>query len=180
MSAEISRRNLAPMLGWLGVEEHEDKSLPAQRRAADVHAADILSKNNSITKAHVEELLNLWGFEENFSRKNVAPRGKSFVYSDSLGAVRTRTGEVHVTQATSMYPDFCRVLCTYFQQNCPQHILEHMAHGIPYTSICINKGYCSKKHRDGNNDGPPGIESFGLQEVSCCIGLMIPVVPCRI
>ena len=72
-----------------------------------------------------------------------------------------------------MYPDFCRVLCTYFQQNCPQHILEHMAHGIPYTSICINKGYCSKKHRDGNNDGPPGIESFGLQEVSCCIGLMI-------
>ena len=164
VSAEISRRNLAPMLGWLGVEEHEDKSLPAQRRAADVHAADILSKNNSITKAHVEELLNLWGFEENFSRKNVAPRGKSFVYSDSLGAVRTRTGEVHVTQATSMYPDFCRVLCTYFQQNCPQHILEHMPRGIPYTSICINKGYCSKKHRDGNNDGPSGIESFGPHE----------------
>lgn len=164
LSAEISRRNLAPMLEWLDVEEHEDKSLPAQRRAANVHAADILSKNNSITKAHVEELLNLWGFEENFSRKNVVPRGKSFVYSDSLGAVRTRTGEVHVTQATSMYPDFCRILCTYFLQNCPQHILEHMPRGIPYTSMCINKGYCSKKHRDGNNDGPSGIESFGPHE----------------
>lgn len=45
-------------------------------------------------------VLNECGFEEDTSRQNVISREKRFVYSDTMGAVRARSGAVLVTQAT--------------------------------------------------------------------------------
>ncbi|CAK9047150.1 unnamed protein product [Durusdinium trenchii] len=154
---ELDCRNAVKMLGLneeILLEEQEQKqTIPARRRSADRLAARFLQESEEVTDAQVLAVLSEWGFEENSSRQNVMPRGRTFIYSDILGAVRTRMGAVQLTQPTALYPNVSRLLCKNFQQS------SGMA--IPHTSMCINKGYPSKKHRDSHNEGPSAIKGFG-------------------
>ena len=157
-----SRKEFTPILGPSNEELSDEKgpSIPAQRRAADLLAARLLNDHVEILEEHVLSVLNEWGFEENCGRLNVMPESMSFVYSDILGAVRTRCGQVQLAQPTATYRSFLRLLCKYFEQQ-SQGIVEKCKCPMPFTSICLNKGYASRKHRDSGNEGPSGIMALG-------------------
>ena len=157
-----SRKVFAPILGPVKEELSDEKgaSIPAQRRAADLLAARLLTEHSDILEEHVVSVLSEWGFEENCGRLNVMPDGMSFVHSDIFGAVRTRCGNVQLAQPTATYRNFLRLLCKFFEQQ-SHGIAEKWKCLLPFTSICVNKGYPSRKHRDSGNEGPSGIIAVG-------------------
>ena len=121
------------------------------------------------------------------------PSGASSVESDTLGLVRSRTGQVVSTALTRKHPAVYEIFCRWLREHQPA-IFEHP---FPSTSISVNHGYAARKsvpeskqplsstrgglasrgevvivacfpaarkHRDAYNAGPSMTKAFGLFE----------------
>ena len=104
-----------------------------------------------------------WGFGQNRSRKNVAPPGLSFVFSECFGLVYDRTGRWMLSTVARMFPAVPRVLNAWLVSRLSQ--LAHPSFGCPqqhwkWSSITVNRGYATQRHVDLNNYGSSVIRSF--------------------
>jgi len=86
----------------------------------------------------------------------VTPEGSKFVFSDTLGLVSDRQGNIKPTKYTLAYPNVSKVVCEFLTENLPKDIPE-----FSFTGINVNKNYAGKRHRDGNNLGPSIIKAIG-------------------
>ena len=77
------------------------------------------------------------------TRTNVFPDGATSVESDTLGLVRSRTGQVAATGMTKRYPAVFELFCRWLRENQPV-IFEHP---FACTSISVNHGYAARRHR---------------------------------
>jgi len=129
--------------------------LVAQREAKKVLEAAAKEKRR-ISDGEVESVLQKWSFARNVTRQNVIPDGQDWVFSDTLGLLRDRVGDIHLTTPTCMYPDVTRVLCRWLTDRLPADCAD-----FTFTSINLNYSYAARLHRDGNNFGPSFIAAFG-------------------
>jgi len=129
-----------------------------QRRVVDAICAKKLASGKKISQDDVTEVLQLWGFQQNINRLNVMPEGQKYVYSDTIGAIRRRTGQFMCTPATTKYPNFPRLLCKWLLGNEPSLKLNAK---FVCTAININANYAGRRHRDNGNEGPSIIRAFG-------------------
>jgi hypothetical protein len=136
---------------------NESGDIRIQRRVADALSEQKLASGKKITSEDVSEVLGLWGFCQNTGRVNVLPKGVKYVYSDTIGAIRRRTGSFGITPPTSRYRNFPRLLNKWLADNKPPKL------GCKFvcTAININGNYAGKRHRDANNEGPSVIRAFG-------------------
>eukprot|EP00927_Polykrikos_kofoidii_P079659 TRINITY_DN76456_c0_g1_i1.p1 TRINITY_DN76456_c0_g1~~TRINITY_DN76456_c0_g1_i1.p1 ORF type:complete len:446 (+),score=78.94 TRINITY_DN76456_c0_g1_i1:80-1339(+) len=138
----------------MGINECCDIRL--QRRVADTMAAKILQERRKIKPEEVGEVLSYWGFQQNENRVNVLPEGQNWVYSDTLGALRRRTGEYGITPPTKHYPNVAALFCQWLKDEDSE-----LGRKFVCTSINLNANYAAKRHRDQNNEGPSTIRAFG-------------------
>jgi len=129
--------------------------LVAQRRAKEI-IADCDEKKRLVTDDELTSVLDFWGFAKNTARQNVMKEGVNWVWSDTVGLLRDRIGDIHLTQSTHGYPEVVGVLCRWLSDRLPAE-----AKGFAWTSLNINKNYAAAIHRDGNNFGPSIISAFG-------------------
>merc|ERR1719265_801046 len=101
-------------------------------------------------------VLKKWAFARNTTRVNVMQKDVTWVWSDTLGLIRDRMGDIHLTQATKQYPEVVRLFNKWLTDRLPEE-----ARGFKFTSLNVNKDYAAKIHRDGNNFGPSMISAFG-------------------
>ncbi|CAK0804261.1 unnamed protein product [Prorocentrum cordatum] len=109
-----------------------------------------------ITDGELLKTLQEWGFARNPNRNNVMPDGRDWVWSDTLGLMRDRTGDIHLTKATTNYPEVTEIINKWLTDRLPAE-----AKGFKFTSLNLNKNYAARMHRDGNNFGPSMIAAFG-------------------
>jgi hypothetical protein len=127
------------------------------RLVADAIALSKLQGGGRITEQDVTDCLRVWGFVQNYGRLNVLPGERKWVYSDTLGAIKRRTGGFGLTPPTKRYPNVMKLLNQWLLDNRP----EGLSCDFAWTSININANYGAKTHRDGNNVGPSAIRAFG-------------------
>ena len=93
------------------------------RKRADEIARDLLqnahSRGEGISDVAVTSALDTWRFACNRKRRNIMNKGETFVHSDMMGLVCSRTGDVFVTKATRMYANVARLLCRWLRDNGP-------------------------------------------------------------
>eukprot|EP00811_Abedinium_folium_P000495 NODE_10453_length_1350_cov_23.103025.p2 GENE.NODE_10453_length_1350_cov_23.103025~~NODE_10453_length_1350_cov_23.103025.p2 ORF type:complete len:280 (-),score=99.78 NODE_10453_length_1350_cov_23.103025:267-1106(-) len=135
---------------------HECADLRTERRVADEFARKKLSSHKKIKDDDVTEVLRLWGFGMNVGRLNVLPKGRRWVYSDTLGVLRRRMGDWGITPPTLHYPNVVKLLLRWLQDN-----KLPLACKFVCTSINVNANYAAITHRDQNNEGPSVIKAFG-------------------
>ena len=88
--------------------------MTASRRKAEERAKTLLEERGErMRDEDALELLRLWRFKKNKTRTNVMSEKQTWVYSDTLGVVRSRTGVFCLTQATRRHPHFFRALCVW-------------------------------------------------------------------
>jgi len=158
------RRELAKKYGLkvqdLDSVDGEPMMLRAHRLHANRHAEGFLAKaakeNRLISEDEVEAVLSTWGFARNTGRLNVLPGDKEWVWSDTLGLLRDRVGDIHLTKPTIRYPAVVALLCQWLQARLPDEVKD-----FKFTSLNLNKNYAARRHRDGNNFGPSMIKGFG-------------------
>ena len=124
------------------------RRMARSRRRANAFAKTILSSGCRVTDANILSALRVWRFKRNKTRKNVMRSGVTFVYSDTMGIVRSRDGRIVLTAPTRNYPDFMQLLCTWVRNATP------FATPFPFTGINMNFDYGARPHRDSNNAGP--------------------------
>lgn len=125
--------------------------MDAARKAADNEAKSILDKQSKkIKNADVLKVLKKWAYHKNDVRLNVMPEGEKWVFSDTLGMVRTRDGRLIVNGITESFPNVYRILMKWLRDN--TQIGSSKA--FPSTSISLNYAYAAKIHRDQGNAGP--------------------------
>lgn len=134
---------------------YETADIRNGRLVAEAIAEERLQKG-TVTNEDVTLVLRTWGFAQNVGRVNVLPQGRKWVYSDTMGAIKHRTGTYGVTPPTVRYPHVAKCLNMWVQNNLPKGV-----DSFPCTSININANYAGKRHRDGNNEGPSLIRAFG-------------------
>jgi len=139
-------------------------SCAAKYKQAETKARELLSWASSakkrVTAEHVVQVLNFWPFMRNTKRTNVMPKGTTFVQSEMLGVVRIRMYAKHVISAkTKAYPAVTKLLCQFIYDNPPN--LLPPGTKFPFTTICINKDYSAKRHRDNNNSGVTAVVAMG-------------------
>ena len=127
------------------------------RRKADEIARDLLQNaQEGISDVAVTSVLDTWHFACNRKRQNVMAKGETFVHSDMLGLVCSRTGDVFVTKATRTYANVMRLLCRWQTDNGPP-----VGRPFCFSSICVNSGFASSIHRDANNTSLSVTKAFG-------------------
>jgi len=105
-------------------------------------------------------VLDVWNFKENTKRTNVMPEGRTSVNSEMLGLVRIRAFSTFCAAAkTKMYPLVTKLLCRFLEENPPEGLNRRMK--FPFTTVCINRDYAAKRHRDANNMGVSVVRAFG-------------------
>jgi len=109
-----------------------------------------------VSDADVELVLGHWGFARNVTRQNVMQKEVKWVWSDTMGLLRDRVGDIHLTGATHVYPQVVEVLSRWLTDRMPAEACD-----FSWTSFNLNKNYAAKIHRDGNNFGPSMIAAFG-------------------
>lgn len=109
-----------------------------------------------ISDEELTEVLNEWGFARNVTRVNVMQEGQHFVWSDTLGLLRDRTGDIHCTRPSHVYPEVLKVMNKWLKDRLPDDVKPFV-----WTSLNVNKNYAAAIHRDGNNFGPSMIGAFG-------------------
>lgn len=139
----------------------ESADIRLQRRVTEALAQQKLKTGKKITESDVTEALEHWGFCENNNRLNVMPDGQKYVYSDTIGAIKQRTGTFAPTPPTRRYPAFPKLLCKWLDDSKPRHSGKELPCKFVCTAININCNYAGKRHRDGNNEGPSVIRAFG-------------------
>ena len=65
---------------------------------------------------------------------------EEWVFSDTLGVVRSRDGRLVGTKVTSEHPHFMELLCTWIRDASP------FAKTFPFTSISLNYDYGAGLH----------------------------------
>jgi len=111
-----------------------------------------------VTDADVLQVLRCWAFVPNPMRKNVIPDGESWVYSDTLGLVNSRTSESCTkSRLAVVYPEMMQFLGRWLCDNRPKQWNKP----FPFTSININFAYAARLHRDGRNAGPSVLRALG-------------------
>lgn len=117
-----------------------------------------LKAGTPISDDDVLEVLRVWSFTMNPVRKNVIPEGESWVFSDTMGLVRSRcTGKPVESRLSSDYPDILRLLSAWMRRKCG----SKFPGGFPFTSVNLNFGYAARLHRDGFNVGPSLLTALG-------------------
>ena len=126
------------------------------RATADRRARELLCK--TITgDGDLLEVLQLWRFKPNRTRKNVVPEGVPFVFSETLGLVRSLSGKLIMTNITRQYDRVFMLLCKWLADNMP----PGLKHPFPFTPINVNYDYGARIHRDGHNLRASLTKSFG-------------------
>jgi len=133
-------------------------------RLAESRAAWILEQHarlgRKITDTDMVGVLDAWSFRENKARTNVIPQGTKFVHSEMLGLVRIRAFSKYVVaKPTHRFPLVTRLLCRFLEDNPPAGLNHRMR--FPFSTICINRNYAAKRHRDRNNMGMSIVRAFG-------------------
>jgi len=85
------------------------------------------------------------------------PDKAKWVWSDTLGLLRDRCGDIHLTKPSLRYPEVVEVMSRWLTDRLP----GTEAKGFTFTSLNVNKNYAARIHRDGNNFGPSMISAFG-------------------
>merc|ERR1719223_2158084 len=86
--------------------------------------------------------------------------GVKQICSEMLGIIRIRMYHKFVVAARSQaYPNVTRVLAQYFRDQRPGGLPADTP--FPFTTICLNKNYAAKRHRDKNNVGLSVVKSLG-------------------
>lgn len=128
----------------------------AHRIVAQREAKAVLDSGRAVTDNDVANVLMKWGFARNSGRLNVMQEGRSWVWSDTLGLLRDRMGDIHLTTPSHSYPQVPELLNRWLMDRLPEE-----ATGFAWTSLNLNKDYAARIHRDGNNFGPSMISAFG-------------------
>jgi hypothetical protein len=140
---------------------NESADVQTQRTLANCLAERIMRNvekaGRKVSDGDVLEALQAWGFSENVNRLNVMPEGTTFVHSDTLGAIRLRTGGFRITDPTLSYPHFTGLICQWFADHQPADIKCDCV----FTGINVNSNYAGRVHRDANNEGPSAIKALG-------------------
>ena len=134
-----------------------------RRRRANQLSFEIVSSQDCITDAQLQQVLLLWGFAKNRSRRNVAPAGSSYVHSECFGLVYDRTGRWMTSTVTQMFPHVATLMNRWAQTRLSQ--LRHKSFDDPcaqwrWSAITVNRGYRTNRHVDLNNFGPSMIRSI--------------------
>eukprot|EP00933_Yihiella_yeosuensis_P035971 TRINITY_DN2966_c0_g2_i1.p1 TRINITY_DN2966_c0_g2~~TRINITY_DN2966_c0_g2_i1.p1 ORF type:complete len:487 (-),score=123.84 TRINITY_DN2966_c0_g2_i1:185-1645(-) len=129
--------------------------LVANREATKRLAAAAKAKR-PITPDEVLKTLQEWAFARNPNRTNVLPNGRDWVWSDTIGLLRDRMGDIHLTRPTERYPEVTKLVNKYLTDRLPKEVSD-----FKWTSINLNCDYAAKLHRDGNNFGPSFISAVG-------------------
>ena len=128
---------------------------PRNRARSNARACDIL-RNAVVGDSDVLDVLRAWRVKPNKSRKNVTPDGAPFVYSETMGLVRSRTGRIAMTEIAHTYENVFKLLCRWLADNSPP-----AQYPFPFTSSSVNYDYGATAHRDSNNLGVSLTNSFG-------------------
>lgn len=129
--------------------------LLAQQEARErLEAAD--REGRRITDQEVLLTLMRWPFFRNPWRKNVMQPGKTWVFSDTLGLLRDRQGDIHLTAPTRRYPQVAELLARWLTDRLPAEAKQ-----FTFTSMNVNCNYAAAMHRDNANLGPSFIKAFG-------------------
>jgi len=129
--------------------------LVAQREAKAI-LAECAKRKRQISDAEMTRVLKAWGFARNVARTNVMHPGQSWVWSDTLGLLRDRVGDIHMTQSSVKYPEVVTLVNKWLSDRLPAGMRP-----FAWTSLNVNKDYAAYIHRDGNNFGPSMIAAFG-------------------
>lgn len=153
-------------LAKLGI--HAAQELHAERKVCDSICAMRLQEaakaKRTISDANLKEAMGLWGFAQNTGRVNVMREGIKYVYSDTIGAIRRRTGGYGLTPPTNHYPNFVKLLCKWLVDN---RFEKKLGCDFKCTAINLNANYAGARHRDGNNEGPSVIRAVGDFKGGC-------------
>lgn len=138
----------------------ESVLMRAHRLVADRKAKEMLSRAEKtkaiITDDQVTEVLSTWAFARNETRQNVIPGGRNWVWSDTVGLLRDRMGDIHITKMGKIYQNFTSLICRWLTARLPKEVAD-----FKFTTLNLNCNYAAKRHRDGNNFGPSMIKAFG-------------------
>jgi len=160
------RKELAKKLGLnykdlsVGKGSQETTIMRAHRLVAQREATAVLEHcskaSRRVTDQELTTVLAAWGFARNVNRVNVMKEGQNWVWSDTLGLLRDRIGDIHLTQSSIKYPEVVMVINKWLSDRLPKD-----AQPFVWTSLNVNKDYAASVHRDGNNFGPSMISAFG-------------------
>eukprot|EP00405_Crypthecodinium_cohnii_P027060 CAMPEP_0206501518 /NCGR_PEP_ID=MMETSP0324_2-20121206/53371_1 /ASSEMBLY_ACC=CAM_ASM_000836 /TAXON_ID=2866 /ORGANISM="Crypthecodinium cohnii, Strain Seligo" /LENGTH=712 /DNA_ID=CAMNT_0053989379 /DNA_START=25 /DNA_END=2159 /DNA_ORIENTATION=+ len=143
------------------VRRKENWAQLKKRRGAVDLATEKLKSGKDLTDDDALEVLRAWAFTQNTVRKNVIPDGESWVYSDTFGLVRNRSGSTPVeSRLTTDFPQIFDFLSTWCRHRTKSQA-RFAKSPFPFTSINVNFGYNAKLHRDSFNDGPSLLTSLG-------------------
>lgn len=113
-----------------------------------------------IRDTDVTFVLDAWKFRRNDKRINVIPDGEGFVSSEMLGLVSIRAyRKLVVARQSTKFPNVTKLLCQYLYDNPPPGLPRGTQ--FPFTTVCINKDYAAKRHRDNNNCGLSIVRALG-------------------
>ena len=116
-------------------------------------ALELLESSDKIDYDDVLMLLENTSIPLSSTRKNVLPEGTKEVQSITLGAIMPRqSNQVAISNVTDTREAVTKVLCRFMQEAEPD---------FRFTSICLNKNYAAKRHRDRNNLGDSRLIAFG-------------------
>lgn len=160
------KRELARKLGLplaeLAVHQGSGESLDdrASRLLAQKDAKAALEaaehEGRIITDEEMLKVLKRWSFFKNPWRTNVMKKGQHWVYSDTLGLLRDRQGDIHLTAPTRRYPQVAELFARWLTDRLPKDVK-----GFKFTSMNVNCNYAAQLHRDAGNFGPSFIRAFG-------------------
>jgi len=147
--------DISASAGWGESVHIRALRLLAQKEAKErLEAAD--AEGRAITDDEVLMTLKRWPFFRNPWRKNVMQPGKTWVFSDTLGLLRDRQGDVHLTAPTRRYPQVTELLARWLTDRLPKDVKS-----FRFTSMNVNCNYAASLHRDNGNFGPSFIKAFG-------------------
>jgi len=163
---ELAKRHELTIEDLKGGCASESLIMRAHRLLAQREARRILKEaekaKRKITGEEVLSILRKWSFGKNSNRVNVTPENQEWVWSDTLGLLRDRIGDIHLTPPTKTYPEVIACLNKYLHDRIPPEMKM-----FRWTSINLNCNYAAKQHRDANNFGPSFIQAFGDFEDGC-------------
>eukprot|EP00931_Biecheleriopsis_adriatica_P092312 TRINITY_DN66128_c0_g1_i1.p1 TRINITY_DN66128_c0_g1~~TRINITY_DN66128_c0_g1_i1.p1 ORF type:complete len:539 (+),score=113.61 TRINITY_DN66128_c0_g1_i1:243-1619(+) len=149
---------LAELQVFQGCEETLDdraSRLVAQKDAKEIlEAAD--REGRIVTDEEMVRVLERWSFKKNNTRNNVMPKGRDWVFSDTLGMLRDRQGDIHLTAPTRRYPQVAELFARWLTDRLPEDVKD-----FKFTSMNVNCNYAARLHRDAGNFGPSFIRAFG-------------------
>jgi hypothetical protein len=109
-----------------------------------------------VTDADVARIMQTWAYAKNVTRQNVMPEGQRWVWSDTVGLLKDRLGDIHVTHNAKRYPAYTQLIVKWLMDRLPKEVKD-----FKFTTLNLNCNYAAKRHRDGFNFGPSMIKAFG-------------------